>query len=103
MVLDGGQQSRKLVAQCMRKVLSLAIYPGRHIAANPIPREWMPKVPKSANKAKSCLYPEEEGKLIACTWVYLERRLAYGILAREGMRTDELATLKWRDVDLKPG
>ena len=96
-------RSRKLVAQCMRKVLSLAVYPGRHIAANPIPREWMPKVPKSANKAKACLYPEEDAKLIRCTGVLLERRLAYGILAREGMRADELASLKWRDVDLALG
>jgi hypothetical protein len=59
-------RTRKLVAQCMRKVLSLAVYPGRYLPSNPIPREWMPKVPKSANKAKSCLYPADDAKLLQC-------------------------------------
>lgn len=49
--------TRRHVAQCMRKILSLAVYPGRHLAANPIPREWMPKVPRGNAKAKACLYP----------------------------------------------
>ncbi len=96
-------RSRKLVAQCMRKVLSLAVYPGRHIASNPIPAEWMPKVPRSANKAKAYLFPEEDAKLLSCKLVDLERRIAYGVLAREGMRASELALLRWRDVDLKHG
>ncbi len=96
-------RSRKIVAQCMSKVLSLAVYPGRHIARNPIPREWMPKVPRSANKAKAYLYPEEDAKLLSCNAVDLERRIAYGVLAREGMRASELALLRWRDVDLKHG
>jgi hypothetical protein len=45
-------RTRRHTAQCLRKVLSLAVYPGRHIASNPIPREWMPKIPKSANKGE---------------------------------------------------
>ena len=52
--------SRSACARCSR----LAVYPGRHIAANPIPREWMPRIPKSANKAKACLYPAEDAKLL---------------------------------------
>jgi integrase len=96
-------RSRLIVAQCMRKVLSLAVYPGRYIPSNPIPREWMPKIPKSANKAKSFLYPAEDAKLIACRDVLLERRMAYGILDREGMRASELALLRWRDLDLEHG
>jgi len=96
-------RSRKLIAQCMRKVLSLAVYPGRYLAANPIPREWMPKTPKSANKAKAFLYPAEDAKLLACATVPLERRLAYGILDREGMRASELERLRWRDLDLEHG
>jgi len=96
-------RTRKLVAQCMRKVMSLAVYPGRHIDANPIPREWMPKIPKVANKAKSFLYPEEDAKLLSCEGIPLVRRLAYGILDREGMRASELELLKWRDVDLEHG
>jgi integrase len=96
-------RSRRHVAQCLRKVLSLAVYPGRYLATNPIPREWMPKIPKSANKAKSYLYPDEDAKLMACTAIPVERRLAYGILAREGMRASELDQLRWRDVDLERG
>jgi integrase len=96
-------RSRKLVAQCLRKLLSFAVYPGRHLAINPIPREWMPVVPKSANKAKTLLWPAEDAKLAACALVPVERRLTYGILAREGMRASELAALKWRDLDLEHG
>ncbi|HEY1959264.1 MAG TPA: tyrosine-type recombinase/integrase [Polyangiaceae bacterium] len=33
----------------------------------------------------------------------LERRLAYGILVREGMRAGELQALRWRDLDLDHG
>lgn len=98
-----GPRTRRHVAQCMRKVLSLAVYPGRHIAANPIPREWMPRIPKSANKAKSCLFPDEDAKLCSCSAVLLERRIAYGILTREGMRASELAQLHFRDLDLERG
>jgi integrase len=87
----------------MSKVLSLAVYPGRYIPSNPIPREWMPKIPKSANKAKTFLYPEEDAKLLGCAAVLIERRMAYGILAREGMRASELAALRWRDLDLQHG
>jgi integrase len=94
--------TRRHTAQCMRKVFSLAVYPGRHIAANPIPKEWMPKAGKGG-KAKTCLYPAEEAKLLKCAAVLLERRVAYGVLAREGLRASELAGLRWRDVDLVRG
>jgi integrase len=94
--------TRRQIAQCMRKVLSLAVYPGRHIPQNPIPREWMPRA-KSATKAKTCLYPGEDAKLLGCKEVALERRMAYGVLIREGMRAGELERLKWVDVDLERG
>jgi integrase len=100
---DLAPATRRHIAQCMRKVLSFAVYPGRHIAANPIPREWMPKVPKSTSKAKSCLYPQEDAKLLQCTGIPIERRLVYGILDREGMRASELELLRWRDLDLDRG
>jgi integrase len=77
--------------------------PRRYIASNPIVREWMPKIPKSARKAKACLYPADDTKLLRCRRVPIERRLAYGILAREGMRASELERLKWQDVDLDHG
>jgi integrase len=96
-------RTRKLVAQAVRRLLSLAVYPGRHLKTNPIPREWMPKVPKSANKAKTLLYPADDAKLMACISIPIERRFAYGILIREGMRASELAGLHWRDLDLEHG
>jgi hypothetical protein len=41
--------------------------------------------------AKECLYPDEDRTLLACVDVALLRRMAYGFLTPEGMRTDELA------------
>ena len=93
--------TRRHVAQVCRHVMSLAVYPAKHIATNPIPGKWLPR--KAKPKAKACLYPAEDAKLLACTTIAVERRLAYGILVREGMRAGELAALKWRDVDLERG
>lgn len=95
--------TRRHVAQVVRRVLSLAVYPARLIAASPIPPKWLPRV--HGQKAKECLFPDEDRTLLAAPTVTvpLLRRLAYGFLAREGMRTDELASLRWRDVDLKRG
>lgn len=93
--------TRRHVAQYLRKLLGYAVYPGRLRTDNPIPKGWLPKVKN--RKAKESLYPDEDRALLACTDVPLVRRLAYGFLAREGMRTDELARLEWRDVDLTRG
>jgi integrase len=40
---------------------------------------------------------------MACASLPLVRRLLFGLLAREGMRRDEAASLRWRDVDLNRG
>lgn len=93
--------SRRHVAQIIRKVLKFAVYPCRYRQDNPIPEDWVPKV--SSKKAKECLYPDEDAKLLAHREIPLARRLAYGFLAREGMRVDELSRLTWRDVDLERG
>ncbi len=97
--------TRRHVARCMSKVLSLAVYPGRHLAASHDPARVdaeAERIPKSS-KAKACLYPEEDAKLMGCTAVAIERRLAYGTLAREGMRASEPRRLQWRDIDLERG
>jgi integrase len=105
-------RSRRQIAQVMSRLMTLAVYPGKWIKASPIPRGWLPSPPIA--KAKECLYPDEDalllagrsvelGKLGPLADVPLLRRLAYGFLAREGMRTDEMASLRWRDVDLKRG
>jgi integrase len=95
--------TRKHVAQCMRKVLAYAVYPGRHLTANVLPKEWMPKGLGTKAKAKSCLYPDDDAALVSCVDVALDRRIAYGILDREGFRASELDQLRWRDLDLAHG
>lgn len=93
--------TRRHVAQVIRRVLTLAVYPGRKRAENPIPRGWLPRLRKT--RAKGFLYPAEEKTLMGCIEVPLLRRLLYGFLCREGMRSDEAATLQWRHVDLDRG
>ncbi len=93
--------TRRHVAQAVRRVLTLAVYPARLIKENPIPRGWLPKV--KMTKALTHLYPEEDRALISCPAVPVIRRLFYGVLDREGMRREELARLRWRDVDLVRG
>ena len=107
-----GIRSRRHVAQVMSRLMNLCVYPGKWIKTSPIPRGWLPGLPPS--KAMECLYPNEDalllagksvemGKLGPLQDVPMLRRLAYGFLDREGMRTDEMASLRWRDVDLKHG
>jgi integrase len=100
--------TRRHVAQVMGRIMNLAVYPGRWRKESPIPRGWLPH-PGPA-KAKECLYPDEDAKLLcgkaAQTGkrdVPLLRRLAYGFLDREGMRVDEMVNLRWSDVDLARG
>jgi integrase len=90
--------TRRHVAQVMSRLMNLAVYPGKWIKSSPIPRGWLPRA--GDEKAKECLYPDEDRALLECADVPLLRRLAYGFLTREGMRTDELARLTWADVDL---
>ncbi len=90
--------TRRHIAQVMSRLMHLAVYPGKWIQVTPIPRGWLPR--PGADKAKECLYPDEDRALMACARVPLLRRLAYGVLDREGLRTDELARLTWADVDL---
>jgi integrase len=98
---------RRHVAQFVRRVLALAVYPARHLTLSPIPRGWMPKV--KLTRAMTYLYPDEDRALLACVGtenepgVPLHRRLFFGVLAREGLRRDELRMLRWRDVDFERG
>ena len=94
--------TRRLVAQVMVRLMHLAVYPGRLRTASPIPRGWLPKV-KHNSVAKECLFPAEDAQLLRATKVPLLRRMAYAFLCREGMRTDELSRLTWKDVNLDLG
>jgi len=100
--------SRRHVAQVMARLMNLAVYPGRWRKESPIPRGWLPRI--GSGKAKECLYPDEDALLLAGKSVEegkrdvpLLRSVAYGFLSREGMRADEMASLKWGDVDLERG
>jgi len=68
--------TRRQVAQVVRRVLGLAVYPARHIKENPIPRGWLPKVKRT--KAFTYLYPEEDRALLACTGSLSEERARIG-------------------------
>ena len=93
--------TRRQVAQVVRRVLGLAVYPARYIKENPIPRGWLPKVRQT--RAFTHLYPDEDRTLLGCQEIPLIRRLFFGVLAREGLRRDELGGIRWRDVDLGRG
>lgn len=93
--------SRRHVAQYMAKLASLAVYPCRLLQASPIPRGWLPKI--GGRLAMQYLRPDEDRRLLECVDVPLVRRLFFGVLAREGLRREELAGLLWRDLSLDVG
>jgi integrase len=98
---DREAASRRQVAQFMGTLLKYAAYPCRHISASPIPRGWLPKIPKP--KAMQHLRPDEDVKHLANKGLPLYRRLFLGISRREGFRKEELAALRFRDLDLELG
>jgi integrase len=93
--------TRRKVAKALRRALSLAAYPAKLIPHNPIPQGWLPKA--ADDKAKGCLYPDEDGRLLGATKIPLCFRVYYGALAREGWRADEAGRTEWTDVDLERG
>lgn len=96
-----GPARRRHVAQVIHRVVALAVFPAKVIAASPIPKGWLPKLGKG--KAKAHLYPDEDRQLLGCADVELAFRLLYGFLTREGMRLSEALALEWRDIDLTRG
>lgn len=106
--------TRRHVAQIMRRVLDLAVYPGKYITANPIPKTAMPRIRK--RKLGRWLYPAEDAQLLRCEAVDLGRRLLWGFLLRLGWRKGEaiggsldaegerhVPPLPWSAVDLRAG
>lgn len=94
--------TRRHVAQVMRRVLELAVFPARIISTNPLPKGYLPKITHS-KKASAYLYPSEEAKLLTCDKIPISRRLLWGVLTREGLRAEEAASLRWLDLDLEQG
>lgn len=93
--------TRRHVAQVLSRVLKLAAYPCRLITATPLPAGFLPNVGK--RKALSFLYPDEDRRLLSCDAVPLAYRVLYGVLAREGMRRGEAASISWAELDLERG
>lgn len=98
---DLSPASRRHVAQIIRRVLQMAVYPARIIPGNPLPRGFLPSI--GAGKAMTYLYPAEDAQLLGCRAVPLAHRVLYGFLAREGMRRSEAERLEWGDIDLERG
>ena len=93
--------TRRNIAICMHRLLSLSVYPARLRESNPLPRGFVPL--SAPNRPEVWLYPEEEMQLIGCASVPLAHRVLYGVLAREGMRVGEATALSWRNIDLVRG
>ena len=87
--------TRRHYAQTIHRVLALAVYPLRLLAANPIPRGFMPR--KGAPPLFPYIFPSEEAALLACQRVPLALRMAHGFSVREGLRFSELRALSVRD------
>src|SRR5437764_525021 len=45
--------TRRQVAQTMRRVLTLAVYPGRHRSESPVPKGWLPRPTGPRRKSAS--------------------------------------------------
>lgn len=95
------RSTRRHVAQILNRVLGLAVYPARLLTANPLPKGFLPKVGKRV--AKTFLYPDEGRLLSTSERVPEMQRLAFGVLAREGMRVSELVQSDWWQWDLARG
>ncbi|MFW5739320.1 MAG: hypothetical protein ACOC1F_03020 [Myxococcota bacterium] len=91
-------RSIRHVAQCMHRLLKLAVYPARLLEQTPFPPGWLP----AANRVKegSFLYPSEEEAFLAYTQVPFVKRLLVGVCAREGLRKTKAATLQWSNLYL---
>lgn len=93
--------SRRQVMQAIHRLLTLAVYPGKLLTGNPLPRGFLPRPGRS--RAKAYLYPSEDAQLLECVQVPLLDRLFAGFLVREGLRVGEALSLTWTDLDLERG
>lgn len=94
--------NRRHVAQVIGRLMHLAVWPGQLIQASPLPRLWIPKIPKKG-PAKAVLWPREEAKLLGHKETPLLFRILMGVLDREGMRLAELLDGEWWQWNLVEG
>jgi integrase len=93
--------TRRHYAQIVHRVMQLAVYPCRLIAANPLPKGFLPKIGRPP--AYPYLYPAEDARLLSHAPTPLCFRLLYGFLSREGCREGEAFGLRVQDFDLETG
>ncbi len=91
-------RSLRHVAQCMSRVLKLAVYPTRILDRSPFPPGWLP--PPNQPKERSYLFPSEEVLLLGHRPCPLVRRILFGFCAREGVRRENAVTLEWTNLTL---
>ena len=95
--------SRRHVAQTLSRVLALAVFPLQLLPASPIPRGWLPLVPRASQRQQAMPTVAEHDGFLGCGAVPLVVRLFAGFIAREGMRHEEAEQLGWEDLDLENG
>jgi integrase len=90
--------SLRHVAQCLSRVLSLAVHPAQLLEHSPLRRGWLPS--PNTLKARSYLFPAEEAALMNNRKMPLVRRVFLGFCDREGPRVSNVVNLKWSDLTL---
>jgi integrase len=90
--------SLRQVAQVIRRLFRLAVYPARILAQSPFPEGWLP--PPNAQKERAYLFPSEDAALMAHTRLPLVKRLLIGFCTREGPRKDNAVTIEWSNLTL---
>lgn len=96
-----GDSMRRTVGHLIQRLLRLAQFPLRLIAAQPLPPAFLPKKPKG--RLKTYPFPAEDAKILACTSIPLVHRIFIGTLVREGLRCGELIDAEVGQVDLDNG
>jgi integrase len=94
--------ARRHYAQVIAKVLRYAVFPCQVIEASPLPKGFLPKIPKG-DILFPHLYPAEDLALLRCKLVDLPLRILFGLINREGMRTEEALSLEWERLDRNNG
>lgn len=92
--------TRRHYAQLVARMMKMAVWPLELIEQSPIPTGFLPR---TTHKVRPPLYPSEDAKLVRCEVVPIRYRLLWGVLTREGMRSGEALSLRWRDLDLERG
>ena len=90
--------SLRHVAQCMHRIMKLAVYPARLLDRSPFPPGWLPAA--NEQKERGYLYPLEDADLMGYGPLALVWRLFFGFSNREGIRQENAATIEWANLSL---